>query len=74
MEPFSVEVNIQKKKWLLGCSYNPHQSNISNHLQHLSNKGLNVYLKSYDNILIKGDLNSGVSEKYLNGFCKINSN
>ena len=68
LELFFVEVNIRKKKWLLGCSYNPHKNNISNHLHHL-NKGLDVYLKSYGNILIMGDLNSEVSENCLNGFC-----
>ena len=72
LELFFVEVNIRKKKWLLGCSYNPHKNNISNHLHHL-NKGLDVYLKSFDNILIMGDLNSEVSENCLNGFCNVNS-
>ena len=72
LELFFVEVNIRKKKWLLGCSYNPHKNNISNHLYHL-NRGLDVYLKSFDNILIMGDLNSEVSENCLNGFCNVNS-
>ena len=72
LELLFVEVNIRKRKWLLGCSYNPHKNNISNHLQHL-NKGLDVYLRSYDNILIMGDLNSGVTENCLNGFCNANS-
>ena len=71
LELFFVEVNI-RKKWLLSCSYNPHKSNVSNHLHHL-NKGLDVYLKSHDNILTMGDLNSEVSENYLNGFCSVNS-
>ena len=68
---FFVEVNI-RKKWLLGCTYSPYKSNISNHLHHL-NKGLDVYLKSYDNILIMGDLNLEVSKNYLNGLCNVNS-
>ena len=72
LELFLVEVNIRKKKWLLSYSYNPHKSNISNHLHHL-NKGLAVYLKSYDNILIMGDFNSEFSENYLNSFCNVNS-
>ena len=71
LELFFVEVNI-RKKWLLDCFYNPHKSNISNHLHHLI-KGLDIYLKSYDNILIMGDLNSEVSENCLNGFCNDNS-
>ena len=72
LELFFVEVSVRKKKWLLGWSYNPHQSNIPNRLHHL-NKGLDVYLKSFDNILIMGDLNSEVSENCLNGFCNVNS-
>ena len=72
LELFFVEFNIRNKKWLLGCSYSPHKSNISNHLHHL-NKGLDIYLKSYYNILIMEDLNSAVSENCLNGFCNINS-
>ena len=57
VECLFVEINIRRKKWLLCCSYNPHKSNISNHLQYL-NKGLDVYIKHYDNLLILGDLNS----------------
>ena len=38
LELFFVEVNIRKKKWLHSCSYNPHKSNISNHLHHLKTK------------------------------------
>ena len=72
LELFFVEVNIRKKKWLLGCSFNPHKSNISNH-QHYLNKSLDVYLKCYDNIQIMGDLNSEVSENCLNDFYNVNS-
>ena len=74
LELLFLEVNIYKKKCLLSCFYNPHKSNISNHLHHL-NKGLDVYLKSYDNILIMimGDFNSEFSENCLNGFCNVNS-
>ena len=72
LELFFVEVNIRKKKWLFGCSYNHNEINNYNHLHHL-NKGLDVYLKSYDNSLIMGDLNSEVSENCLNGFYNLNS-
>ena len=67
-----VEINIRKKKWLLCCSYNPHKNNISNHMHHL-NKGLDVYLKNYDNLLILGDLNSELEEACLNDFCNVNN-
>ena len=72
LELFFIEVNIRNKEWLLGCFYNPHKSNISNHLHHL-NEDLDLYLKNYDNILIMGDLNSEVSENCLNSFCNVNS-
>ena len=57
VECLFVEIDIKRKKWLLCCSYNPHKNNISNHLHHLS-KGLDVYLKHYDNLFILGDLNA----------------
>ena len=72
LELFFVEFNIRNKKWLLGRSYSPHKSNISIHLHH-QNKDLDIYLKSYYNILIMGDLNSAVSENCLNCFCNVNS-
>ena len=64
VECLFVEINIRKKKWLLCCSYNPHKNNISNHLHHL-NKGLDVYLKHYDNLLILGVLNSELKMLFL---------
>ena len=67
-----VEINIRRKKWLLCCSYNPHKNNISNHLHHL-NKGLDVYLKHYDNLLILGDLNSDLKDGCLNAFSNVNN-
>ena len=45
------EINFRKKKWLICASYNPHKSNISNHLHHLG-KGLDNYIGNYDNILL----------------------
>ena len=35
-EGLIIEINLNKKKWLLGCSYNHHRSNISKHLQNIS--------------------------------------
>ena len=32
IEGFYVEINLQKKKWLLGCSYNPNKNAIKSHL------------------------------------------
>ena len=65
-----VEINFRKKKWLICASYNPHKSNISNHLHHLS-KGLDNYIGNYDNILLLGYFYSEFSEPCLNDFCDI---
>ena len=65
-----VEINLRKKNWLICASYNPHKSNISKHLHHLS-KGLDNYIGTYDNILLLGDFNSEFSEPCLNDFCDI---
>ena len=50
-ESIFAEINFRKKKWLICASYNPHKSNISNHLHHLG-KGLDNYIGNYDNILL----------------------
>ena len=36
VESFFVEINLHKKKCLINCSYNPHKSNIINHLNIIS--------------------------------------
>ena len=69
-ESIFAEINFRKKKWLICASYNPHKSNISNHLHHLG-KGLDNYIGNYDNILLLGDFNSEFSEPCLNDFCDI---
>ena len=40
---------------------------------HHLNKGLDVYLKNYNNLLILGDLNSELEETCLNDFCNANN-
>ena len=32
IEALYVEINVRKKKWLIGCSYNPHKGLIAKHL------------------------------------------
>ena len=64
-----AEINFREKKWLICASYDPHKSNISSHLHHLG-KGLDNYIRNYDNILLLGDFNSEFSELCLN-FCDI---
>ena len=71
VECLFVEINMRKKKGLICCSYNPHKNNISNYLHHLG-KGLDVYLKHYNNFLVLGDLISGLKNSCLNAFSNVN--
>ena len=67
-ERFFVEINLQKRKWLVSCSYNPHRDNITNHLQ--TSKSLDLYLLQYDNIIIVGDFYTEIGEISINAFCE----
>ena len=59
VESFFVEINLHKKKWLINCSYNPHKSNIDNHL--------NIISRSLD---IHSNFNACVDDEALQTFCK----
>ena len=71
-EGFYIELNLRNDKWLLNCSYNPHKSNIGNHL-----KALNDFLDShsssdssrYEKVLILGDFNIEVDDQNMKTFC-----
>ena len=69
MEGFFVEIIFSIKKWLINCSYNPHKSNIRNHLDIIS-RSLDKHSTTYDNIVILGDFNAWVHDKALESFCK----
>ena len=68
-ECFFVEINLQKRKWLVCCSYTPHKDNISNHLQ-LIRKKLDLYSSNYESIFLVGDFNSEINYKCMNDFCE----
>ena len=65
-----IEVNLQKVRWLVICSYNPNKNNISNHLENLS-KVLNRNLSRYERFLCIGDFNSEITEFAMKIFCDI---
>ena len=59
VESFFVEINLHKKKWLINCSYNPHKSNIINHLNIIS-RSLDIHSTKYENIVLLADFNACV--------------
>ena len=55
-EGFFIEINLISSKWLLGCSYNPHQDNITPHLRNIST-ALDKLSTDYKNVILLGDFN-----------------
>ena len=69
-EGFFIELKLSNKnKQLLSQSHDPHKGNTKQHLSNTS-KGLDELGSKHDNILIIGDLNTGMSEPSLNEFCQ----
>ena len=63
----TVEINLRKKKWLLCSSYNPHKSNIGNHLQNIC-KTLDKLSATYDNLILLGGFNVELEEESIAEF------
>ena len=68
IEAFFVELTINKKKWLLCCSYNTNQQKLNNHITYLP-RNLDSYEANYDNILLLGDVNAECSDPIMSDFC-----
>ena len=66
------EVKINRKNWLLCCSYIPHKSLIEKHTNELG-KAFDIYLKKYNHALLIGDFNSerSISERSMHDFCNV---
>ena len=69
-EGLFIEINLNKKKWLLGGSYNYHKSNISKHLESIS-LFLDNKVITYENILLIGDFNMEPNEEKMSEFMNI---
>ena len=69
-EGFFVELNLRSKKWLLGCSYNPHRDKIAPHLKNIST-ALDKLSSKYENIILLGDFNVEIEEKNISDFTNI---
>ena len=68
MEGFYVEINLQKKKWLLCCFCNPNKNAIKSHIEIL-HKGLALYSSKYENFIVLGDFNVDMDNSYMTVFC-----
>ena len=53
-EGLFVEVNLRSKKWLLGCSYNPHKVKVTSHFCKVST-ALVKFCTDYENIILLSD-------------------
>ena len=67
-ENMFVEINLHKRKWLIGGSYNPAKATILEHTNYLS-KSLDYFSAFYENIIILGDFNSEPGESAISEFC-----
>ena len=67
MEDFYVEINLEKKKWLLCCSFHPNKNTIKSHIEIL-HKGLALYLFKYENFIVLGDFNVGMDNSDITVF------
>ena len=68
MEGLYVEINLQKKKCLLCCSYTPNRNVIKSHLEIL-HKGLASYSSKYENLIVLGDFNVAMNNSDITVFC-----
>ena len=68
MEGFYVEINLQKKKWLLCCSYNPNKNAINSYLENL-HKSLALYSSKCEKFIVLADFNVGMDNSDITVFC-----
>ena len=64
IEVLFMEIVIGNIKWLFCCSYNPHKSMMTYHLQEIR-KGSEFYTSNYEKM---GDFNPQISETLMNYF------
>ena len=74
IEGFFLELNLRSKKWLISCSYNPHRTFISHHLNSIG-KNLDLLSGNYENIFVMGDFDADMENINFKNFCDLyNSN
>ena len=68
-ESFLVEINLDKKKWLINCAYNPDKNIIGSHLNVIT-KSFGTYYGKYENVVFLGNFNAEIEETTMKSFCK----
>ena len=63
---------MRRKKWLPGCSYNPHRDWITPHLRNMST-ALDKLSTDYENVILLGGFNVEVEEKNLSNFMSVHN-
>ena len=69
-EGFLLEINLRKKKWVIGFSYNPHVSSIYHHTDSMG-IAIDFLSTSYENFLLVGDYNAEESNNSVKDFCDV---
>ena len=72
IEIFCIEINLQKKKWLFFCYYNPHKHLLKNHLFQIDSV-VNRHSNTYEKLIIIGDFNVEISDLKMESFCTKNN-
>ena len=68
IENFFVEINLRSRKWFLLCSYSPNGNLIADHLRYIG-RGIDFYSSKYNSFIVLGDLNTEISNSFLEQFC-----
>ena len=68
IENLFVEINLRLRKWLVSCSYNQRTNLIADHLHYIG-RGIDFYSSKYDNFVVLGDLNTEISNSFMEQFC-----
>ena len=69
-ESLFVEINLYKKKDLIGSTYNPCKTSISKHLNSLG-KDMDTIIPNYDNVILMGDFNCDPVDLQVIEFCEL---
>ena len=67
IECIFVEINLHRKKWIIGGIYNPNKNTIGSHLTELNNSMMK-FMQNYDNFVLLGDFNSEENDQEMQEF------